>query len=162
MAEIFWDKLQWNQTATQTLDVTNPLFLLCLTKETNYAFCHNWIGARLPLFTCLNKHSGAENAYVAGLTTCSDKWCMWFGVKMECERAWLSAPRSERDVEVVRFSATRLGTWNPKWFGRKKHFHTWYQERLKKAKVFSRSVCNSNSRCWVFTWKLITAIITGA
>lgn len=26
-ARDFWDKLHWNQTATQTLDIANPLFI---------------------------------------------------------------------------------------------------------------------------------------
>lgn len=83
----FWDKLRWNQKGTQMLDVTDPLFIVCLTKDTNYAFCHNWIGACFH-FMWQNKHSGTENAYFAGLTPCF--WqIMYVIVEKEYEWAWL-------------------------------------------------------------------------
>lgn len=150
----FWDKLHWNQTASQMLAITNPLFIVCLTKETNYTFCHNWIGAYFH-FMYLNQHLVAENACFA-----STRHVPINDVRDLNKRIWASLTviqghnKTWRSCTSVQSSQAQK---KPKQFGRKQQFQTRYPERQIQIQV-AKSVFNS--RCYVFAWKLITAIIT--
>lgn len=137
----FWDKLHWNQTASQMLDITNPLFIVCLTKETNYAFCHNWIGAYFH-FMCLNQHLVAENACFAST--------QYVPINVVCDlnkRIWASLTavqghnKTWKSCSSVQSSQAHK---TPKWFGREQHFQTWCPERQIQIQL-DKSVLNS--RC---------------